>query len=508
MPKDEGIVDGAKLGGHFGIGEGRTVLGDLSLRGRDTLLYLHDSEPFFITPGQPYALHGVLHNRTKVTVIGSSVRSSMGSVRRLDEHFHFTELLPAFVVSGDHHLEIETPTISRIGFHVDDAEEIFYDFDALGHVIDARPIIDQVVKENERRIDRTIATGPAPEIVYFAGRIELANIETVIGQVRIFHDPLPSGPLSSPRFVAIQNRTLVEIAFPELQLLQPALDRLMSLRRFLGMIAGRPQNIDALWLETVEDDQPRKLEVYWTRSPGRATLGEEQHPHASEILVSAIHDHDEFCTTLQHWLAAEPELLEARIRFADGFDQQRWFPIDRLVGSANMFDILPTSLAPAAPALAETIAAATDVARKAFKALPDSPERQSILGALGRLGRPTLRSKVRHRAGIVSAALSKPLTDLDLVTDEAVKCRNFYVHGSEGSFSYAEHLDVRVFLTGALECLFAASDLIEAGWDIARWRANGSVMAHPFNRVLHEWDHYAARIRTMREEAKVSPDGP
>lgn len=200
MPKDEAIVAGAKLGGYFGIGEGRTVLGDLLIGGSDTLLYLHDSEPFFITPGQPYALRGVLHNRTKVTVIGSSVRSSMGSARRLDEQFYFTELLPAFVVSGDHHLEMETPTISRICFHVDDAEEIFYDFDALGHVIDARPIIDQVIKENERLIDRTIATGPAPEIVYFAGRIELANIETVIGRVRIFHSPLALSSVVKPSF--------------------------------------------------------------------------------------------------------------------------------------------------------------------------------------------------------------------------------------------------------------------------------------------------------------------
>ena len=55
--------------------------------------------------------------------------------------------------------------------------------------------------------------------------------------------------------------------------------------------------------------------------------------------------------------AAEPEQLEARIRFADSFDQQCWFPIDRLVGSANMFDILPTSLDPAAPAISRHFAA-------------------------------------------------------------------------------------------------------------------------------------------------------
>ncbi|MBD8547476.1 hypothetical protein [Sphingomonas sp. CFBP 8760] len=66
------------------------------------------------------------------------------------------------------------------------------------------------------------------------------------------------------------------------------------------------------------------------------------------------------------------------------------------------------------------------------------------------------------------------MTDLDIVTDEAVRCRNFYVHGTPGSFSYAEHGGVFTFLTGALEFIFAAADLVEAGWDIRKWRGHAA----------------------------------
>ena len=191
----------------------------------------------------------------------------------------------------------------------------------------------------------------------------------------------------------------------------------------------------------------------------------------------------------------------ARVRFATGFEHQRFFSVDRLVGAANMYDILPGSALDVAGPLAEDVAKAKAVARDAFRGLPPSPERASILSALGRLGRPTLRSKIAHRAGIVSGALPTPLTDLDLVVDEAVRCRNHYVHGSTDGLDYVAHADLMTFLTSVLEFLFAASDLIDAGWNIAGWRSRGSVLAHPFNQVLHIWDARVARIKELRAAA-------
>lgn len=498
MSRDDGVVEGAKLGGHFDIGDGRSVLGELSIRGTDTSLYLHDAEFFHVEDDRAECIRGTLHDRTKVTVLASSVRSSLGSATRHDESFHFAELTPGYVVSGSRHLSAELPEIAKVTFHVDDAEDVFHDFDAMGHVIDPRPLIQAVVGANEERIDRRIPIGPSPDIAYFAGRTELADVETAVGRVRVFHRPTSSHPLSS-REVGMRNRTLVEISFPEPRLLTASLDTVLSVLRFLGMLGGRPQNVDGIWLGIVGEHRAPPLDLYWTHPPLRPTTWEERSPHPAEILIRVVDDQEQFATVLRRWLAAEPERLEARVRFANGFEQQRSFSIDRIVGAANMFDIMPDdAFAPVGP-LAADVLEAKAVAKNAFRALPDSPERASILNALGRLGGATLRSKVRHRAALVSNALRQPLVDLDTVTDEAVKCRNHYVHGSPGSFDYAENGDVVTFLTSALEFLFAASDLIDAGWDIASWRARGSVLAHPFNRVLHVWDLHAARIRELRE---------
>lgn len=206
MERPEGIVEGAKLGGRFTIEGGRSILGKLSIDGLKTSLYLHDAEFFDVSRDEARAIRATLHDRTRATLLDCSISSSLGSATRYDEHFKFAELLPSYITSGDRHLAEDEPTITRIAFHVDDAEAIFYDFDALGLVIDARPVIDIVVQANEQRIDRKIPAGPSPEIVYFAGRTELADIPTAIGRVRIVHQPFPSSPLANPRYAGPRCR--------------------------------------------------------------------------------------------------------------------------------------------------------------------------------------------------------------------------------------------------------------------------------------------------------------
>ncbi len=44
MERPEGIVEGAKLGGRLTIESGRSILGELSIDGLKTSLYLHDAK--------------------------------------------------------------------------------------------------------------------------------------------------------------------------------------------------------------------------------------------------------------------------------------------------------------------------------------------------------------------------------------------------------------------------------------------------------------------------------
>lgn len=131
----------------------------------------------------------------------------------------------------------------------------------------------------------------------------------------------------------------------------------------------------------------------------------------------------------------------------------------------------------------DLILAKTD-AKKIFETLPHSYERDSILGALGRVGTASLKHKARYRGQIVVDAFGDRPSELILVLDEAVNCRNHYVHGTPSKIDYSENSDVRVFLTNTLEFVFGASELVEAGWNIRRFAERGTTMTHPYGSYL------------------------
>lgn len=486
------------------IAEDRSVLGELSIDGEDTSLYLHDPKWFYIKTKPDTAIKGVLHDRTRVTLFNCGTISSLGSATAFEDRFHFAELAPAYVVAGNRHLANDKPTISKVTFHLDDAEIAFYDHDAIGHALDAAPLIGAVVAGNEEALERKIHTGPYPAVIYFTGTTDLAQVETAIGTVRVIQSPIISNPFPGDYYAGFTKRTLIEIEFEQPQLLGGAISRILSMMRFVEILVGRPQNLDQVTLDTDDDEDQNPLRLIWVRPPHRPKSWEEKRTDTSEVLISVVNDRDEFATVLREWLAKDEERIDARFRFSSGFNHQRTFSIDRLVGAANMFDILPPTAFRVTDELRPEVQMAKLEARKIFRKLADSPERESVLGALARLGRPTLRSKVRDRAALVSNALQTPLPYLDMVTDEAVKCRNHYVHGSLGSFDYAQNTGIRIFLTGVLEFIFAASEFVEMGWNIARWRTQGSTLAHPFNRVLLDWDMYVQHILRLREEQKAT----
>ena len=122
--------------------------------------------------------------------------------------------------------------------------------------------------------------------------------------------------------------------------------------------------------------------------------------------------------------------------------------------------------------------------QKVFKKLPESYERNSVLSALGRIGKATLKHKTRHRGQIIMDAFGGRPAELPFVLDAAVDCRNHYVHGTPSRIDYSKDSDVVVFLTNTLEFVFGASELVEAGWDIQRFAGRGSTMTHPYGSYL------------------------
>jgi hypothetical protein len=487
----------SKNAGQFTLGVGREIYGELTVAGAESLLHLYDRQEFETHAGLHQHITGILHDLTKVSLFNCLAPLVPGYGRTADDKYHFADVFPHFVISGDRFLAPDEKAISKLHFVVDDATTLFYDFDAFGILLDSQSFIHQIVAANSKVAGRTIETGPAPQILYFTGKSEIFATDTVIGRVSAAHNPVPM-TLGGPDGVCLANRIVLTIEFPAHVVFDQSIRHLATMLRFLETLAGRPQNLTCIKV-TVESahQTPVTLDVYWSMQPKRLPRPGAKGPHPADVLLDPIRRRDEFCRVLAGWLERDDSWRDARSRFSNCLAKEHFYDIDRLIGAANMFDILPPTAVPSDEVVPKELEDAKEASAKAFRKLPRTAERDSVLNALGRVGKATLKHKVRHRADIILKAMGSGFSDLKLVTDEAVNCRNFYVHGGDASFDYNGNFDAVTFFTQTLEFVFAASDLIEAGWDIQAWCKTWSSMSNSFARYKVDYRNELQELKTL-----------
>lgn len=487
-----------KRTGTFYVSSGKEIHGELTLKRDKSLLRLHSRDRFDPSGIEDF-LHGTLLDLSKISLIKCVTAPVPGSSHGPRGQYYFAEVFPHFVLVGEQHLHPSKSKISAIHFVVDDATTLFCDYDAFSSVPDARPFIDQLV--SAKKHTRDVATGPNPEIFYFTGKRQIFSADTVFGTVGATHNP--GIRLAGSKGFRLRNRLFLSVTFREGVLFDESLRRLVHLRNFLGMMVGRPQNLKSIQIELQNANQdPEVLDVYWSLPPKRSQSSEAIKPHTGDILLDAVHYPELFSCLMTNWLVKQDAWNDARFRFFNSFDQQTHYDIDRFVGSANMFDVLPSGATPATVELSDDLQRAKAEAKRLFRALPPSAERLSVLNTLGRLGTSSLKHKVRHRAQLLLEPLGTLLIDIFVVTDAAIDCRNFYVHGGDPKLDYNRNFHVVVFFTQTLEFVFAASDLVEAGWDVRTWAQRPKGMTHPFGAYLLNYSDQLQAFRNVLRSNK------
>jgi len=459
--------------GIFTVSPGEDIYGQLTVARAETSLSLHHNESFNMHD-VPH-IHGVLHDLTKVSLI-DCISPGVGSGSRGSDRYYLAKVFPHYVAYGDRHIAPDEKIISEAQFVIDDATPLFYDFDAFGSVINAQSYINEIVRANP---NREIAIGEHPVILYFTGKHRIFTANTVLGQVSASHSPRHN--FGGPEGVWLKNTIFLSIAFEEHLTFEDVINRILTLNRYLGLLVGRPQNIKKVVLRLPDDgEMPVVLKVYWSLPPRRDPAHETRKPHPGDVLIQAARHPEQFSQVLENWLGREKDWSNSRARFSNSFAHQRNYIIDRLIGAANMFDILPSSAVSPDVTLSDDLKNARSASLELFSSLPKSPERDSVLSTLGRIGKSSLKQKIRYRCQFVTNIVGERFPEILRVIDEAVNCRNYFVHGGETRFDYDKHSHVIFFFIDTLEFVFAASDLIECGWDIKSWIERPSSVSHPF----------------------------
>lgn len=386
--------------------------------------------------------------------------------------------------------------IKTVTFVMSDAHLIFRDYDSFLRAFDPKPSqIRPFIREYSKVAQRKIPTGRRPIVALFTGRHQLIRARTALGTVTISNGPWSTSGNSEG--VQIKNHVWTKISFDTPADFQTAIASVFPVLKFMEIMAGREQEIGQFGFSLNERDRSKRhLDVYWTRPPKRTEYRFDRDPHVTDLPIDAIREPRLFTSVLERWLAVHEERKLARGRFSDGFTQESWFDTDRLIGAANMFDLLPEGTGPKPLPLPPALKLAHAESKKLFKALPKTPERESVLRALGRLKEPSLKRKIRHRAKPIVAALGHRFPHLGTVTDLAVDARNYFVHGSTSKYDFTGHLyGYLPFLTETLEFIFAASDLHDAGWPIENLVKTGTIQSHPFGRTLISYGQYVHSLK-------------
>jgi hypothetical protein len=489
--------------GKFLVSADKAVSGELNIAGPQSSIVLRDDE-FFLIGGEPNLnITGSLYDQTKITLI-DCIRTSATSHKVPGEgaESHSVTLFPHFITQGRVYLDPCKPTIRAVSFTFEDAPSLFYDFDAFGSLIDAAPYIQSITDINAKKFERTIRTGSHPHIVYFTGQLLIVEASTAIGKITAQH--CPTWPIGGPKGVRIDNEIWVSITPDSPVTFDDAINRMLSVLRFITIAVGRRQTVSQFSVDAGSGEVAQSLNVWWSNHPRQSPerSGGGNSPQPRDLPLNPIDHSDEFVAVLKSWLAVDAERRFARVRADDSFAHKNVYTVDRLVGAANAFDLLPESAVPQSVALSPELLAAKKQCKAAFRGLPESDERESLLRAIGHLGHAMLKQKVRHRANIITRATGNQyFQSLDYVCNQAVECRNHYVHGSPVKFDLEPPSRHFGFLTDALEFVFAASELIESGWDIVRFLKTGTSMTHPFGVYAVT---YNENLQSLRVSAKVS----
>ncbi|MGE5566382.1 MAG: hypothetical protein ACM3YN_09560 [Parcubacteria group bacterium] len=291
-------TDGAKCSGFFKI-DGRALLGEITTDRNKTNLYVHDREFFRPDNLEGGCIHGILHNRERVTLLHCVASPISGRAYVGGEQYEYADIFPHYLVYGRRHIHPDGKIIKKVRLLTDDLPAIFYDFDAFGNALEPEADIHKILERQSEKVKRVIAAGENPQITYFTGRIEIFSCDTRFGRISARHNPISNW--GGPRGVYIKNRISLDLEYAESVKFDDVLRDVDRLSRFLELVAGRRQNLESLLLQT-QDGEADWLEVYQSNKVERRTIPDEISPQPSDLPIFGARQPHVFGDVLRNWL--------------------------------------------------------------------------------------------------------------------------------------------------------------------------------------------------------------
>jgi hypothetical protein len=345
-------------------------------------------------------------------------------------------------------------------------------------------------RDNPNR--EAVDAGDHPLLQYYSGNFQIVQINCERCQIEISNRLTQS--MRASLGVKMENQITINLKFTSPITLKLATTKLIQVHSFLELCLGKRQEYQNIKLKPAGRKDHTLFDLHWSYANERARKTSRQ-PHPADVLADFGRRKLEFSKLLKNWVDTSDQMSAARGRFASCFFSSS-YNSNRMVAAANIFDLLPEDRVPKARRLDDATLALIKEIKPKFRSLPESFARQEMLGAIGRIGKASLRDKINCRVNILTKHMGSNFRELTIPCQQGVICRNHYVHGSEAAFDYENEFLSFAFITDTLEFVFALSDLFEMGWSYRDWREHGTTQSHAFGSYCV---NYAGELQKLKK---------
>jgi len=464
-----------KYSGTFEVGD-QELLGELTFAKKDSLLKVVGNIPFPRYNPVNVDIHGQLIDGHKVSLL-HCVCTQNGTMLVDGVRKYYAHYFPHFVISRSDKVCSEKKIVKSIVFKVDDAVRAFNDFGVFGEIFNpSEPLRTKIEEESPYQ---GIKLNEKSAVYYYSGKREIFSSYTSSCRIEGYY--APNFTVGGVGGFSIDSDIKFKISYESAVNFEKSIDDVLHLVKFIEVICNRTQNIDDLIIEvSLDNEQSEFCIVHWSMKQERKSENELDVFHSVDVLISPLEEKKQFEQILLGWFLTKEKMAFSRNQFFSSFSMRGRIDINRLVVSVNMFDTLPSELFQIGSELPDDFVRICDEFRDRLKDQPNIPERDSILSTIGQIKKPRLKRKIRMRCQIVQDAVSSKFDDLSVVTDEAVNCRNFFVHGGKSKINYEGNPNLIAFFIEIMEFFYIASQFVEFGWDVNKWIKADTVGSHRF----------------------------
>lgn len=491
--------------GRFEVND-KSYIGEININGEESLLTIWTDQ--FNSPNDysENQINGLLNDLQHVILV-DNVDFGSGNVSKPQQNGnyksqYFKNYFPHHILFGDTHLNITDNVFTAIEFTPLHSTVLFFPSEHFHTLIHAnKELVESLIHNDQEKSkqlfgydsNKEYTIGQNPIVCIFSGTYNLLKFNTKIGYIEIknnVHQTMPNA-----NGYSLNNKVSCKIIFENPKDFYGSNNVITPVLSFLSLIAGVQLSINDLKLHTqTEDPRFGTFDVYHTMAEKNDKQQHSMHP--IQRLLSPEKEPEEFIKIINEWLNKQDEWQDSRAQFFSSFSKTN-YSSDRLIKVANMFDLIPDSAYGEKQPLTDELKKAKEDCKLIFQQLPDSIEKNSILGALGRIGTQTLKHKIKIRANILQNSVpAENLTDIDIVINHCVDCRNHFVHGSRKKFDYTNNFDMIVFFVSTLEFIYGASELIECGLRLDSWMAKHPIN-HPFSMYIQTYKKHLIELKKL-----------